>query len=113
MSSHKALWQAVLDTDGSASVIHKHAAAHTVAERQALPFPWSRAVVKTLAFTTSDIPLLLVAPRANDRVDAVRLTRALVTSRPQLRAAGTDLLGEEAWPPEASRRSATAPTCRG
>ncbi|TVL91234.1 YbaK/EbsC family protein [Streptomyces sp. SAJ15] len=98
MSTHEAPWQAVLDADGSAYTIHEHAPAHTVAERQALPFPWSQAV-KTLAFTTPEIPLLLVALRANDRVDFARLATAVGTSRSQLRAAGADLLSQEGLAP--------------
>jgi len=40
MSTREAPWQSVLDADGGAYTIHEHAAAHSVAERQALPFPW-------------------------------------------------------------------------
>ncbi|WP_175439181.1 aminoacyl-tRNA deacylase [Streptomyces vilmorinianum] len=91
-------WQAALDADGSAYTIHEHAPAHTVAERQALPFPWEQAV-KTLAFTTPEIPLLLVALRANDRVDYTRLAIAAGTSRSRLRVAGPDILGQEGLAP--------------
>jgi prolyl-tRNA editing enzyme YbaK/EbsC (Cys-tRNA(Pro) deacylase) len=98
MSKHEASWQAALDTDGGAYTLHKHAPAHTVAARQALPFPWSQAV-KTLAFTTPEIPLLLVALRAGDRVDFARLATAVGRSRSPLRAAGTDLLRQEGLTP--------------
>ncbi|WP_225094639.1 aminoacyl-tRNA deacylase [Streptomyces sp. CoH27] len=91
MSTHEEPWQAVLDADGSAYTVHEHAAAHSVAERKALPFPWSQAV-KTLAFTSPRLPLLLVALRADDRVDFARLAAAAGIGRAQLRTAGTDLL---------------------
>ncbi|MEU9063610.1 YbaK/EbsC family protein [Streptomyces sp. NPDC048430] len=94
MSTSETSWRAVLDADGCAYTVHEHAAAHSVAERQALPFPWTQAV-KTLAFTTPDIPLLLVALRAEDRVDFARLTAATGTSRSQLRTADADLLAAE------------------
>ncbi|MFI0914828.1 hypothetical protein [Streptomyces abikoensis] len=84
MSRPEAPWRAVPDADGCPYAVHEHSAAHSaacsVAERKALTFPRSQAV-KTLACTTPDIPLPLVALRAEDRVDsAVRahLPRALV-----------------------------------
>ncbi|WP_078841156.1 aminoacyl-tRNA deacylase [Streptomyces acidiscabies] len=94
MSTPDPPWRAVLDADGCAYTVHEHAAAHSVAERQALPFPWSHAV-KTLAFTAPDIPLLLVALRAEDRVDFARLAAAIGTGRSRLRTADADLLAAE------------------
>ncbi|GAA0271111.1 hypothetical protein GCM10010302_05850 [Streptomyces polychromogenes] len=88
----------MLDADGCPYTVHEHAAAHTVAERQALPFPWPQAV-KTLAFTTPDTPLLLVALRAQDRVDYARLAARLGTSRSRLRTADTALLAAEGLVP--------------
>ncbi|WP_158103970.1 YbaK/EbsC family protein [Streptomyces carpinensis] len=88
----------MLDADSSAYTVHEHAAAHSVAERKALPFPWSQAV-KTLAFTTAQFPLLLVALRADDRVDFTRLVAAAGTSRSQLRTAEPDLLTAEGLAP--------------
>ncbi|MEV0321161.1 aminoacyl-tRNA deacylase [Streptomyces sp. NPDC050658] len=91
-------WLAVLRADGGAYTVHEHTAAYSVAERQALPFPWSRAV-KTLAFTTGEIPLLLVALCSQDRVDYARLAAAAGTGRSQLRAADADLLRAEGLVP--------------
>ncbi|MER7468105.1 YbaK/EbsC family protein [Streptomyces sp. NPDC097981] len=98
MSTPETPWRAILDADGSTYTVHEHAAAHSVAERQALPFPWSQAV-KTLAFTTPENPLLLVALRADDRVDLARLAGAIGASRSQLRAADTGLLSAEGLAP--------------
>ncbi|MEU3657656.1 YbaK/EbsC family protein [Streptomyces sp. NPDC032161] len=78
--------------------VHEHAAAHSVAERQALPFPWSQAV-KTLAFTAPDIPLLLVALRAEDRVDFARLAAVIGASRSRPRTADAGLLAAEGLVP--------------
>jgi prolyl-tRNA editing enzyme YbaK/EbsC (Cys-tRNA(Pro) deacylase) len=94
MSTREAPWRAVLDTDGSTYTIHEHAPAHSVAERKALPFPWSQAV-KTLAFTTPQLPLVLVALCAVDRVDFARLARELGVSRSQLRSSDADVLAAE------------------
>ncbi|MEU1783800.1 hypothetical protein ABZ545_30605 [Streptomyces abikoensis] len=80
MSRPEAPWRAVPDADGCPYAVHEYTAACSVAERKALTFPRSQAV-KTLACTTPDIPLPLVALRAEDRVDsAVRahLPRAQV-----------------------------------
>ncbi|MEV6202496.1 YbaK/EbsC family protein [Streptomyces sp. NPDC051771] len=98
MSTTEAPWRAVLDTDGCPYTVHEHAAAHSVAERQALPFPWSQAV-KTLAFTTPEVPLLLVALRAEDRVDFARLAAVLGTSRSRLRTADVAVLATEGLVP--------------
>ncbi|WP_413760724.1 aminoacyl-tRNA deacylase [Streptomyces sp. MMBL 11-3] len=98
MSTPEAPWQAVLDSAGCPYTVHEHAAAHSVAERQALPFPWSQAV-KTLAFTTSDFPLLLVVLRTQDRVDFARLAALSGTSRSRLRAADAGLLAAEGLVP--------------
>ncbi|MEU2509732.1 YbaK/EbsC family protein [Streptomyces sp. NPDC007863] len=98
MSTPEAPWRAVLDADGCPYTVHEHAAAHSVTERQALPFPWSQAV-KTLAFTTPEIPLLLVALRAQDRVDYARLAAVLGTSRSRLRTADVALLATEGLAP--------------
>ncbi|RPK56815.1 YbaK / prolyl-tRNA synthetases associated domain protein [Streptomyces sp. ADI96-02] len=98
MSTPEAPWRAVLDADGCAYTVHEHAAAHSVAERQALPFPWTRAV-KTLAFTTPDTPLLLVALRAADGVDFARVAAAAGTSRSRLRPADGGLLAAEGLVP--------------
>lgn len=94
MSTPEAPWQAVLDSDGCPYTVQQHAAAHSVAERQALTFPWSQAV-KTLAFATSDFSLLLVVLRAEDRVDFARLAALSGTSRSRLRAADAGLLAAE------------------
>jgi prolyl-tRNA editing enzyme YbaK/EbsC (Cys-tRNA(Pro) deacylase) len=94
MNTPVASWQAVLDADGCAYTVHEHAAAHSVAERQTLPFPLSQAV-KTLAFTTRNIPLVLAALRAEDQVDFARLARALAVGRSQLRMADAGLLAVE------------------
>ncbi|MCI3223486.1 aminoacyl-tRNA deacylase [Streptomyces sp. NP-1717] len=88
----------MLDADGCAYTVHEHAAAHSVAERQALPFPWTQAV-KTLAFTTPNVPLLLVALRAEDRVDFANLTAATGTSRSRLRTADAARLAAEGLVP--------------
>ncbi|MFF0088073.1 aminoacyl-tRNA deacylase [Streptomyces canus] len=98
MSTPEAPWRAVLDADGCTYTVHERTAAHSVAERQALPFPWSQAI-KTLAFTTPDTPLLLVALRAQDRVDFARLAAALGTSRSRLHTADVDLLTAEGLVP--------------
>ncbi|MGC5563091.1 aminoacyl-tRNA deacylase [Streptomyces sp. FR-108] len=98
MSTPEAPWQAVLDSDGCPYTVHRHAAAHTVAERQALPFPWSQAV-KTLAFSTPDFPLLLVVLRAKARVDFARLAALSGTGRSRLRAADAGLLAAEGLVP--------------
>ncbi|MCB5167017.1 YbaK/EbsC family protein [Streptomyces bambusae] len=98
MNTPEALWRAVLDTDGCTYAVHTHAPAHSVAERQALPFPWSQAV-KTLAFTTPDVALLLVVLRAEDRVDFARLAAVLGTSRSRLRPADPELLAAEGLVP--------------
>ncbi|SBT94229.1 Cys-tRNA(Pro) deacylase, prolyl-tRNA editing enzyme YbaK/EbsC [Streptomyces sp. DI166] len=98
MSAAVPPWRAVLDAHGCAYVVHEHAAAHTVAERRALPFPWSQAV-KTLAFTAPEVPLLLVALRAPDRVDFARLAAAVGTSRSGLRTADAELLAAEGLVP--------------
>lgn len=98
MSTPETPWRAVLDADGCPYTVHEHAAAHSVAERQSLPFPWTQAV-KTLAFTTPDIPLLLVALRAEDRVDFARLAAVLGTSRSQLRTADAAVLAAEGLVP--------------
>ncbi|MEV7426645.1 MULTISPECIES: YbaK/EbsC family protein [unclassified Streptomyces] len=98
MSTPEASWRAVLDADGCAYTVHAHAAAHSVAERQALPFPWTQAI-KTLAFTTPDTPLLLVALRAQDRVDFARLASATGTSRSRLRPADAGPLAAEGLVP--------------
>ncbi|GGU47149.1 aminoacyl-tRNA deacylase [Streptomyces violascens] len=98
MSTPEAHWRAVLDADGCPYTVHEHAAAYSVAERQALPFPWLQAV-KTLAFTTPDIPLLLVALRAQDRVDFARLAAVLGTSRSRLHTADAGLLTAEGLVP--------------
>ncbi|MFG2501507.1 YbaK/EbsC family protein [Streptomyces sp. NPDC048441] len=97
-STGEAAWRSVLDADGGAYTVHEHAPAHSVAERQALPFPWSQAV-KTLAFTTADTPLLLVALRAEDRIDFARLAAAVGASRSQLRATDAEALGAEGLVP--------------
>ncbi|MZD06534.1 hypothetical protein GTW43_15720 [Streptomyces sp. SID5785] len=96
--TREAAWRAALDRDGAAYTVHAHTPAHSVAERQALPFPWSRAV-KTLAFTTADTPLLLVALRAVDRIDFARLAAAAGTSRSQLRATDAATLDAEGLVP--------------
>ncbi|MFI7005498.1 YbaK/EbsC family protein [Streptomyces sp. NPDC050145] len=98
MPTYEPSWRAVLDADGCAYTVHEHAAAHSVAERQALPFPWAQAV-KTLAFTTPGTPLLLVALRAEDRVDFAGLAAAAGTSRSRLRTADPDLLATEGLEP--------------
>ncbi|WP_017240870.1 aminoacyl-tRNA deacylase [Streptomyces sp. SS] len=98
MSAGTAGWREVLDADGGAYTLHEHTAAHTVAERQTLPFPWSRAV-KTLAFTAPNVPLLLVALWASDRVDFNRLSDAIGVRRADVRTAGTALLGTEGLVP--------------
>jgi prolyl-tRNA editing enzyme YbaK/EbsC (Cys-tRNA(Pro) deacylase) len=98
MSTPEAPWRAVLDADGCPYTVHEHGAAHSVAERQALPFPWSQAV-KTLAFTTPDIPLLLVALRAQDRLDFARLAAVLGTSRSRMHTADAGLLAAEGLAP--------------
>ncbi|MFI2200391.1 aminoacyl-tRNA deacylase [Streptomyces sp. NPDC020192] len=98
MSIREESWQALLAADGSAYTVHEHTAAHSVAERKALPFAWSQAV-KTLAFTTPRLPLLLVALRADDRVDFARLAAAAGTSRAQVRTADTGLLTAEGLVP--------------
>ncbi|MFI8221408.1 aminoacyl-tRNA deacylase [Streptomyces sp. NPDC085932] len=84
-------YRAVLDDSGISYTVHEHATAHSISERQALPFPWSQAV-KTLAFTTDDTPLLLVALRASDRVDYNRLASVIGASRSRLRAADAEVL---------------------
>ncbi|AZM93865.1 hypothetical protein D1J60_35755 (plasmid) [Streptomyces sp. W1SF4] len=104
MSTLEAPWRAVLDADGCPYTVHEHAAAHSVAERQSLPFRWSQAV-KTLAFTAPDNPLLLVALRAQDRVDFARLAAVLGTSRSRLRTADAALLAAEGRPDPGRYRS--------
>ncbi|MFI0137818.1 hypothetical protein [Streptomyces luteogriseus] len=86
MRMPEAPWRAVLDANSCRYTVHEHALARSVAERRALPFPWSQAG-KTLAFTTSDTPLLLVAVRAQGLVDFARLAAVLGTSRSGLRSA--------------------------
>ncbi|MER7759216.1 YbaK/EbsC family protein [Streptomyces sp. NPDC097619] len=91
-------WRAVLEADGGPYTLHEHAPAHTVAERQALPFPWERAV-KTLAFSTPDTPLLLVVLRAADRLDYGLLAHVVGTARSGLSPAGPELLEREGLVP--------------
>lgn len=91
-------WLEVLDADRGAYTIHEHAPAHTVAERQALPFPWERAV-KTLAFTAPGVPVLLVVLRAADRLDYGLLARTAGTSRSALAPADPELLAGEGLVP--------------
>ena len=79
-----------LQAAGVPFVVHEHAPAHSVAERQALPFPWERAV-KTLAFTSGETTAL-VALVATDRVDMARLARALGVSRSSLAPATPEAL---------------------
>jgi prolyl-tRNA editing enzyme YbaK/EbsC (Cys-tRNA(Pro) deacylase) len=82
---------------GVPHVIHAHAPAYSVPERQALPFPWERAV-KTLAFT-SGATVALVALVATDRVDMGSLARALGVSRSSLAPATEDVLGRLGYAP--------------
>ncbi|MEU0405470.1 YbaK/EbsC family protein [Streptomyces sp. NPDC006197] len=98
MTTPESPWRAVLDADGCTYTVHEHAVAYSVAERQALPFPWSQ-TVKTLAFTAPGTPLLLVALRTEDRVDFARLAAALGTSRSRLHTADAGLLAAEGLVP--------------
>jgi Cys-tRNA(Pro)/Cys-tRNA(Cys) deacylase len=86
-----------LQAAGIAFEIHEHAPAHSVAERQALPFPWERAV-KTLAFTAGDA-IALVALVATDRIDMARLARTLGVSRSSLAPATPDALARLGYEP--------------
>ncbi|MFE0378412.1 aminoacyl-tRNA deacylase [Streptomyces inhibens] len=91
-------WRAALDAAEVPYTVHEHAPALSIAERQALPFPWAQAV-KTLACTTTGTPLVLVALRASDRLDFARLASALDTTRSRLRPADADLLRAEGLNP--------------
>ncbi|MFI8221451.1 aminoacyl-tRNA deacylase [Streptomyces sp. NPDC085932] len=98
MSTPRASWRSILDRHHCAYTVHEHAPAYSIAERQALPFPWSQAV-KTLALTAPETPLLLVALWATDRVDFTRLATVVGVSRAKLRRADADLLFAEGLTP--------------